>query len=553
MAKNKYTNIEDDGDDAWKKKYYANLELLEQKEIEWQESDKILRTLITYLGNAADNSYPKLTKQVDVLEKNIKQGVSPLKLKKAIDEISITISELNGYREQKKLSLKSHLLNLVKNISPAGKIDKKVRKIEKQLAKLSTEKELTPLIDELASLLVNGIRLAEKEKPKSGLLSSLLSKHDKPEATETEQQPVSEHAEKEEAEITEHDDFKDAIKSLTNLIERMILPGDLQVEANLVKRDLLIAGSPEVFLDGLEKTLQIVATILGRIKQEKQDIEDFLKQLTDRLYEMDSDLVSAGKLRLLSNQQGHTMSDAVKKEMRDMEAGINHIQNIDELKTAVQSSVVLLRHHVDTFMLDEDKQNKTSVELIARLQAKVKQMEKESEQLKQQLEDEREQTLKDALTEVPNRLAYEERLKTELARYHRKMEPFVLVVWDIDFFKKVNDTYGHASGDKVLKVVAKTLSSQLRETDFFARYGGEEFVSILPDTDLNGAQLITDKLRESIYESEFHFRDQPVKITVSCGYAVIKENETGEACFIRADKALYQAKEKGRNRCQAAN
>ena len=93
----------------------------------------------------------------------------------------------------------------------------------------------------------------------------------------------------------------------------------------------------------------------------------------------------------------------------------------------------------------------------------------------------------------------------------------------------------------------------MRETDFIARYGGEEFVSILPATDIKAAQFVTDKLRELIATSNFHFRDEPVKVTVSAGFAEVKDNEEGEALFIRADKALYKAKESGRNNCQAAS
>ena len=125
----------------------------------------------------------------------------------------------------------------------------------------------------------------------------------------------------------------------------------------------------------------------------------------------------------------------------------------------------------------------------------------------------------------------------------------MLVVWDIDFFKKVNDNYGHAAGDQVLKLVASILNKNMRETDFIARYGGEEFVSILPATDLKAAELVTDKLREIIAASNFHFREEAVKVTVSAGFAEIKENEEGEALFVRADKALYKAKESGRNNC----
>ena len=96
-------------------------------------------------------------------------------------------------------------------------------------------------------------------------------------------------------------------------------------------------------------------------------------------------------------------------------------------------------------------------------------MEEETEKLKEQIEKERQQTLRDVLTEVPNRLAYEERLIHVMADFHRNKNPFVLVVWDIDFFKKVNDNYGHAAGDQVLKLVASILNKNMRETDFLAR------------------------------------------------------------------------------------
>lgn len=179
-------------------------------------------------------------------------------------------------------------------------------------------------------------------------------------------------------------------------------------------------------------------------------------------------------------------------------------------------------------------------------------MEEEAEKLKEQIEKERQLTLRDVLTEIPNRLGYDDRLALELASFRRSKKPFVLVVWDIDLFKKVNDTYGHAAGDQVLKLVASILSRNLRETDFIARYGGEEFVLLLPDTELKGAQLITDKLRNLIKGSKFHFREKDVAVTVSAGFAEARENEEGEDIFIRADKALYKAKESGRNNCKAA-
>lgn len=333
----------------------------------------------------------------------------------------------------------------------------------------------------------------------------------------------------------------------------MILPEDLQVEANLVKRKLSQSISERVFMSSLEKTIAITADILGRVKKEKNEIEEFLKQLTSRLHELDKDIRETSRIRELTHQHGKEMTDGMRSEIDTIEQGISRIDNFEELKSSIQSRVILLRNHVDTFILNEGEKDNEAEQVIEQLKNQVKVMEDEAEDLKEQIEKEREQTLRDVLTGMSNRLAYDERLSVELANYRRNQNTFVLVIWDIDFFKKVNDNYGHAAGDQVLKLVSSILSKNMRETDFIARYGGEEFVSILPATDLKGAQLITDKLREIIASSEFHFREEDVNITVSSGFAEVKNDEKGEDLFIRADKALYKAKENGRNNCQAAH
>jgi diguanylate cyclase len=111
----------------------------------------------------------------------------------------------------------------------------------------------------------------------------------------------------------------------------------------------------------------------------------------------------------------------------------------------------------------------------------------------------------------------------------------------------INDTYGHRAGDKVLTVVAEALSKDIRTTDFVARYGGEEFVMLLPGTSLEDAVRLSNKMRESIGQIGFHFRGQPVSVSISCGITTMREGDSGEDAFDRADKALYQAKDEGRN------
>lgn len=152
----------------------------------------------------------------------------------------------------------------------------------------------------------------------------------------------------------------------------------------------------------------------------------------------------------------------------------------------------------------------------------------------------------DALTGLFNRLAAGERLHTEFARMKRSQHPYAVLVVDIDYFKRVNDSFGHEVGDRVLQSVARVLQSKLRETDFLARFGGEEFLVLLPDTEFSAASEVADKLRESVALAP-NATGHPV--TLSIGLAMAGPEDSNEDDAVRqADKFLYQAKHAGRNR-----
>ena len=122
-----------------------------------------------------------------------------------------------------------------------------------------------------------------------------------------------------------------------------------------------------------------------------------------------------------------------------------------------------------------------------------------------------------------------------------------LAVVDVDHFKRINDNWGHLAGDKVLKIVAREMRTALKDSDFLARYGGEEFVVILPETRPADAEGRLNKLRSAIESIPFHFKEERIAVTVSCGVVAIKAGESAESVFGRADKMLYQAKQEGRN------
>ena len=159
----------------------------------------------------------------------------------------------------------------------------------------------------------------------------------------------------------------------------------------------------------------------------------------------------------------------------------------------------------------------------------------------------------DALTNLNNRRQFEIRLKQEIATTKRQNNPLCAMMIDVDFFKKVNDTYGHASGDAVLRGVASIIKSALRESDIPARYGGEEFAVLLPYTHIKEAQIVGERLRKAVEDAVIPIDieaggDKTLSVTISMGLAEFNNSETGEELFERADKALYEAKTSGRNR-----
>jgi diguanylate cyclase (GGDEF)-like protein len=157
-------------------------------------------------------------------------------------------------------------------------------------------------------------------------------------------------------------------------------------------------------------------------------------------------------------------------------------------------------------------------------------------------------TIMDGLTNVHNKRYLLESLERELPRATRHQRPLSLLMFDLDHFKQVNDTYGHIAGDYVLKEVATLVRSRLRPDDVIARYGGEEFAVALPETELKGAAVIAEELRRLIAEHVFEFEGERIPVTVSIGCTQLRGEDDAVKLVKAADTKLYEAKRGGRNR-----
>src|SRR5690606_6597326 len=162
-----------------------------------------------------------------------------------------------------------------------------------------------------------------------------------------------------------------------------------------------------------------------------------------------------------------------------------------------------------------EERTRQSRERTDSLRLRMDEMESEARRLQARLSSEKRLSLLDPLTRIANRLAWDQRFAAECDRWRRFRQPTCVLAWDIDHFKTINDSYGHRAGDKVLAVVAESLAKSIRGTDFVARYGGEEFVMLLPGTKLEDGLRLANRMREAIAQIGFHFRGNPVWVTIS--------------------------------------
>ncbi len=182
--------------------------------------------------------------------------------------------------------------------------------------------------------------------------------------------------------------------------------------------------------------------------------------------------------------------------------------------------------------------------------AEVKELSQKVHQLEKELQEAKKESKEDFLTKLYNKRALDEFLKVKEAEYKRYGRNYSIVMFDLDKFKSVNDTYGHEAGDAVLAAFAKILKKDSREVDIVGRFGGEEFLALLSDTDLKGGIIFAQKVREHVQKARFIYKGKRINVTVSCGVSERAQHISLEATINSADEYLYLAKKNGRNRVE---
>ena len=224
------------------------------------------------------------------------------------------------------------------------------------------------------------------------------------------------------------------------------------------------------------------------------------------------------------------------ESLADVTQKLGHTKDNDGLRSIVEGLVQAAK--------EMEKNNKA-------LEARLTASKSEITQLQEHLETVRNESLTDPLTQLANRRYFDDSLAKAIEDSFTKHEPLSLMMTDVDHFKKFNDTFGHLTGDQVLRLVAMSLKQNVKGQDIAARYGGEEFAVVLPNTVLRSALTVADHIRRAVMMKELMKRstgEHLGRVTISIGVAQLRKGDTVQTLIERADNCLYAAKRSGRNR-----
>lgn len=297
---------------------------------------------------------------------------------------------------------------------------------------------------------------------------------------------------------------------------------------------------------------ETISLIQKRLDAEKGQFEHYLNELNAKLERINALISEGGQSVTALNTLNEDLNRSVDAQLKRARREISEATNIEQLRLSLNHSLDGLLNLLTDFQRTTHQSLREMTQRQTELNEQLQALQEDNHRLIQQVTHERELSMRDPLTQLPNRHGFELRLRDEMARSTRYDQPVSLALIDVDHFKRINDQFGHLAGDKVLKILAKQMSEQIRQTDYLARFGGEEFILLLPQTEVDDAFTAVEKVRQHISECPFNFQGKPVQITISIGVTQFLAGEALETWMHRADEALYRSKDEGRNRTTRA-
>lgn len=309
------------------------------------------------------------------------------------------------------------------------------------------------------------------------------------------------------------------------------------------------ARDPDAISSAAQGLADLVNLQRESLRHDIAQLQDLLADVSGRLGDMTRYLVAETENVVVGDEQGRDLDATVREEMRLLVEQTQGATDLDALQAQVNARLAMIDQHFRAFREREDERLASYRDRAERMRDRVEELETQATSLQDSLRREHELALTDPLTGLPNRLSYERRM-AEIEHDVRERGGVACVgAFDIDHFKVINDSFGHAAGDAVLRIVGQTLTRELPEPAFVARYGGEEFVVIFAGISADEALAAAQTLCNTVAALAFHASQKPVTVTMSGGITRFLANDTAASVFDRADRALYAAKRAGRNRC----
>ncbi len=516
-------------EDNWKQKYLDNLDKHEKQEKQWQATEALLKQGLTRVALAAQGLDTQLDDDLGQIRNVLRKDIDIKHLENVVNDLTQSVKRLDDQRSEKNVAnspqeLLSHWLDSL--VFPSS-LKASIKNLRQQIDNTHNLSEMEAPLRKLAELVNEALQHEGSSHSSGGFFSRLFGN------SPTDNHPPA----------PQIGDF------CIQLLDTLSLPAELTDQVERLKDQLGEGLSDHSIAPALTAIANLISTMRQQMEQENAELQEFLQQLGDNLKEIDQNLSGAKNSHRDSMDSGREFDAVVHAHVKDIETTVEAAPESSQLKQQIQGRLDAIRKHLAQYRCAEESRQQKLETQLERLNSRVHGMENEGENLRRRLQEKHEQAVRDPLTGLHNRLAYDERIIQEFARWKRYGQPMVLMMIDIDHFKQVNDNYGHKAGDKALVLIADQIRNHLRESDFLARFGGEEFIVLMPETNLDAATLAADKLLKAVEQCEFHYQNAKVTITISAGLAQLRKDDTTESLFQRADQAMYHAKETGRNRC----
>ncbi|MBF8722319.1 diguanylate cyclase [Pseudomonas guariconensis] len=336
-------------------------------------------------------------------------------------------------------------------------------------------------------------------------------------------------------------------QTLIGLLDDLSLPEPYKAQAQAMRERV----SRGLNWYELIPVLDDLAVLMLAITDSGQhEFEAYLQQLNERLASFQSHLQEASAGHADNSSAVRQLDHQLREQVDGLQSSVQDAADLGSLKRVLETRLEGLLNTMDEHQHERDRREQELASRLQGLAERVQNMEQEAHGYREHLEEQRQKALLDPLTGLPNRAAWSERVEQEVKKWQAQGGNLLMAILDLDHFKRINDSYGHLAGDKVLKIVASQLRKRLRGQDFIARFGGEEFVLLLPQTAPEVGAKLAEVLRATVEACPFHFKGERVVITTSIGFSAFRFGERADQVLKRADTALYRAKELGRNRVE---